>query len=744
MELESQGILHEIAKGRLAKEGGHMNIIKRNGQEMSFDMTKIKNAILKANNSVDEGQKHLTSEQIDQITADVTEKCKKLSRAVGVEEIQDLVEMGIMQKGAFEVAKNYITYRYRRQLARQINNTDKKIFAIIDGQNEEIKQENSNKNPTINSVQRDYMAGEVSKDLTRRFLLPPHIWKAHEEGLIHFHDADYFAQRMHNCDLVNLEDMLQNGTVISNVLIEKPHSFSTACNIATQIVAQVASNQYGGQSISLAHLAPFVDISRKKFRKEVEEELKLIGQENNKELVEKMTENRVRQEINKGVQTIQYQMITLMTTNGQTPFVTEFLYLGEAKNQQEKDDLALIIEETLNQRYQGVKNEQGVSITPAFPKIIYVLEEDNIHPQSKYYYLTKLAAKCTAKRLVPDYISEKKMKELKEGNCFPVMGCRSALSPWKDENGKYKFYGRFNQGVVTINLVDVALSSGKDFDKFWKIFDERLDLCYQALMVRHNRLKGTLSDVAPILWQHGAIARLKSGEKIDKLLYGGYSTISLGYAGLYECVKCMTGKSHTDPSATPFALEVMKYMNKACDKWKKETNIGFSIYGTPLESTTYKFAKCLQKRFGMIEGVTDKNYITNSYHVHVCENINAFDKLKFESQFQALSTGGAISYVEVPNMQDNLEAVMQVIRFIYDNIMYAELNTKSDYCQVCGYDGEIQIVEDDAGKLVWECPNCKNRDQTKMNVARRTCGYIGSQFWNQGRTQEIRDRVLHL
>lgn len=744
MELESQGILHEIAKGRLAKEGGHMNIIKRNGQEMSFDMTKIKNAILKANNSVDEGQKHLTSEQIDQITADVTEKCKKLSRAVGVEEIQDLVEMGIMQKGAFEVAKNYITYRYRRQLARQINNTDKKIFAIIDGQNEEIKQENSNKNPTINSVQRDYMAGEVSKDLTRRFLLPPHIWKAHEEGLIHFHDADYFAQRMHNCDLVNLEDMLQNGTVISNVLIEKPHSFSTACNIATQIVAQVASNQYGGQSISLAHLAPFVDISRKKFRKEVEEELKLIDQENNKELVEKMTENRVRQEINKGVQTIQYQMITLMTTNGQTPFVTEFLYLGEAKNQQEKDDLALIIEETLNQRYQGVKNEQGVSITPAFPKIIYVLEEDNIYPQSKYYYLTKLAAKCTAKRLVPDYISEKKMKELKEGNCFPVMGCRSALSPWKDENGKYKFYGRFNQGVVTINLVDVALSSGKDFDKFWKIFDERLDLCYQALMVRHNRLKGTLSDVAPILWQHGAIARLKSGEKIDKLLYGGYSTISLGYAGLYECVKYMTGKSHTDPSATPFALEVMKYMNKACDKWKKETNIGFSIYGTPLESTTYKFAKCLQKRFGMIEGVTDKNYITNSYHVHVCENINAFDKLKFESQFQALSTGGAISYVEVPNMQDNLEAVMQVIRFIYDNIMYAELNTKSDYCQVCGYDGEIQIVEDDAGKLVWECPNCKNRDQTKMNVARRTCGYIGSQFWNQGRTQEIRDRVLHL
>lgn len=721
-----------------------MNIIKRNGQEMSFDKTKIKNAILKANNSVGEGQKHLNEIDVDQITSAVTEKCKKLSRAVGVEEIQDMVEMGIMQKGAFEVAKNYITYRYRRQLARQINNTDKKIFAIIDGENEEIKQENSNKNPTINSVQRDYMAGEVSKDLAKRFLLPPHIWKAHEEGLIHFHDADYFAQRMHNCDLVNLEDMLQNGTVISNVLIEKPHSFSTACNIATQIVAQVASNQYGGQSISLAHLAPFVNISRQKFKKEVEEELKLIGQDTNKDLIEKMTEKRVRNEINKGVQTIQYQMITLMTTNGQTPFVTEFLYLGEAKNQQEKEDLALIIEETLNQRYLGVKNEQGISITPAFPKIIYVLEEDNIYPESKYYYLTKLAAKCTAKRLVPDYISEKKMKELKEGNCFPVMGCRSALSPWKDENGNYKFYGRFNQGVVTINLVDVALSSGKDLNKFWKIFDERLDLCYQALMVRHNRLKGTLSDVAPILWQHGAIARLKSGEKIDKLLYGGYSTISLGYAGLYECVKYMTGKSHTDPCATPFALKVMEYMNEACNKWKKETNIGFSIYGTPLESTTYKFAKCLQKRFGIIEGITDKNYITNSYHVNVCENINAFDKLKFESQFQALSSGGAISYVEVPNMQDNLEAVMQVIKFIYDNIMYAELNTKSDYCQVCGYDGEIQIVEDNDGKLVWECPNCKNRDQTKMNVARRTCGYIGSQFWNQGRTQEIRDRVLHL
>ena len=721
-----------------------MNIIKRNGQEMAFDQNKIRNAISKANNSVDAGIVRLTEKEINDVTNEVTAKCKKISRAVGVEEIQDFVEMAIMAKGAFEVAKNYITYRYRRQLARQFNSTDKKIFAIIDGENEEVKQENSNKNPTINSVQRDYMAGEVSKDLTKRFLLPEHIWKAHEEGLIHFHDADYFAQRMHNCDLVNLEDMLQNGTVISNVLIEKPHSFSTACNIATQIVAQVASNQYGGQSISLAHLAPFVDVSRQKIRKNVMDELKIIAKDKDDTLVDQITEKRVRQEINKGVQTIQYQMITLMTTNGQTPFVTEFLYLGEAKNQREKDDLALIIEETLKQRYDGVKNEKGVSITPAFPKIIYVLEEDNIYPDSKYYYLTKLAAKCTAKRLVPDYISEKKMKELKEGNCFPVMGCRSALSPWKDENGNYKFYGRFNQGVVTINLVDVALSSGGDMDKFWKIFDERLGLCYEALMVRHNRLKGTLSDVAPILWQHGAIARLKPGQTIDKLLYGGYSTISLGYAGLYECVKYMTGKSHTDPEATPFALKVMQHMNDATNKWKAETNIGFSIYGTPLESTTYKFAKCLQKRFGIIEGVTDKNYITNSYHVHVCEHINAFDKLKFESQFQALSTGGAISYVEVPNMQDNLEAVLQVMKFIYDNIMYAELNTKSDYCQVCGWDGEIMIVEDDAGKLVWECPKCGNRDQTKMNVARRTCGYIGSQFWNQGRTQEIKDRVLHL
>ena len=721
-----------------------MKIIKRNGQEMTFDAEKIKNAILKANMSVDENQTRLNQQQIDQIVKEVTEKCKEVSRSVGVEEIQDLVEMGIMAHGAFEVAKNYITYRYKRQLARQINSTDKKIFALIDGENEVIKQENSNKNPTINSVQRDYMAGEVSKDLTKRFLLPDHVWKAHEEGLIHFHDADYFAQRMHNCDLVNLEDMLQNGTVISNVLIEKPHSFSTACNIATQIVAQVASSQYGGQSISLAHLAPFVDVSRQKIRKDVIKELEEIGTKIDPALVDKLTEKRVRAEIDKGVQTIQYQVITLMTTNGQAPFVTEFLYLGEAKNQREKDDLALIIEETLKQRYNGVKNEQGVSITPAFPKIIYVLEEDNIRPDSKYYYLTKLAAKCTAKRLAPDYISEKKMKELKEGNCFPVMGCRSALSPWKDEDGNYKFYGRFNQGVVTLNLVDIALSSGKDIDKFWKIFDERLAICFDALMARHNRLKGTVSDVAPILWQHGAIARLKPGETIDKLLYGGYSTISLGYAGLYECVKYMTGKSHTDASATPFALEIMKYMNNACDKWKKETNIGFSIYGTPLESTTYKFAKCLQKRFGIIKGVTDKNYITNSYHVHVCEQINAFDKLKFESQFQALSSGGAISYVEVPNMQDNIEAVLQVIKFIYDNIMYAELNTKSDYCQVCGFDGEIQIVEDKDGKLVWECPNCKNRDQTKMNVARRTCGYIGSQFWNQGRTQEIRDRVLHL
>ncbi len=720
-----------------------MKIIKRNGQEMTFDSNKIKNAITKANLSVDDISKRMSESQIDKIVSKVTDECESMGRAVGVEEIQDFVEFGIMEQGAYEVAKNYITYRYIRQLARQVNTTDKQIFSLIDCQNEEVKQENSNKNPTINSVQRDYMAGEVSKDLTKRFLLPEHIWKAHEEGLIHFHDADYFAQRMHNCDLVNLEDMLQNGTVISNTLIEKPHSFSTACNIATQIVAQVASSQYGGQSISLAHLAPFVDVSRQKIRKEVEAELREACGKVDEDMLNKITEKRVRQEINRGVQTIQYQVITLMTTNGQAPFVTEFLYLGEAKNEREREDLALIIEETLKQRYEGVKNEKGVAITPAFPKIIYVLEEDNIHPESKYYYLTELAAKCTAKRLVPDYISEKKMKELKEGNCFPVMGCRSALSPWKDENGNYKFYGRFNQGVVTINLIDVALSSGGDMKKFWQILDERLNLCYEALMCRHNRLKGTLSDAAPILWQHGAIARLKPGEKIDKLLYGGYSTISLGYAGLYECTKYMTGKSHTDPDATPFAVKVMEKMNDACNKWKKETNIGFSIYGTPLESTTYKFAKCLQKRFGIIPGITDKNYITNSYHVHVTEQINAFDKLKFESQFQALSTGGAISYIEVPNMQDNIEAVLNVIKFIYDNIMYAELNTKSDYCQVCGYDGEIQIVEED-GKLIWECPNCHNRDQTKMNVARRTCGYIGSNFWNQGRTQEIKDRVLHL
>ena len=721
-----------------------MKVIKRDGKEVVFDSEKIRRAVTKGNESIRELSKRLTTEQIDRIVKNVVRECEVMGRAVGVEEIQDKVQHAIMAEGAYDVATSYIEYRYQHKLNRQANTTDKQILSLIDCDNEEVKQENSNKNPTVNSVQRDYMAGEVSKDLTKRFLLPEHIWKAHEEGLIHFLDADYFAQRMHNCDLVNLEDMLQNGTVISGTMIEKPHSFSTACNIATQIVAQVASSQYGGQSISLAHLAPFVDVSRQKIRRDVEAELKEATQNVDPKLVDKITEKRVREEINRGVQTIQYQVITLMTTNGQAPFLTEFLYLGEAKNERERDDLAMIIEETLEQRYQGVKNEKGVFITPAFPKIIYVLEESNIHPDSKYYYLTQLAAKCTAKRLVPDYISEKKMKELKEGNCFPVMGCRSNLSPWKDENGKYKFYGRFNQGVVTINLVDVALSSGKDMKKFWKIFDDRLDLCYEALMCRHNRLKGTPSDVAPILWQHGAIARLKPGEKIDKLLYGGYSTISLGYAGLYECVKYMTGKSHTDPEATPFALEIMKYMNDKCNQWKKETTIGFGIYGTPLESTTYKFAKCLQKRFGIIPGITDKNYITNSYHVHVTEPINAFDKLKFESQFQHLSTGGAISYVEVPNMQDNLEAVMQVIKYIYDNIMYAELNTKSDYCQVCGYDGEIVIEDDPDGKLIWVCPNCGNKDQTKMNVARRTCGYIGSQFWNQGRTQEIRDRVLHL
>ena len=666
-----------------------------------------------------------------------------MGRAPSVEEIQDMVENQIMGQDAFEVAKRYIRYRYTRSLARRANTTDNQILSLIECNNEEAKQENANKNPTVNSVQRDYMAGEVSKDITRRILLPQEIVEAHEQGIIHFHDSDYFAQHMHNCDLVNLEDMLQNGTVITGTLIEKPHSFSTACNIATQIVAQVASNQYGGQSISLAHLAPFVQVSREKIRGEVLTELQELGTTASEEKIARVVERRLRAEVERGVQTIQYQVVTLMTTNGQAPFITVFMYLNEAKNEQEKRDLAMIIEEVLLQRYEGVKNEKGVWVTPAFPKLIYVLQEDNIAPGTEYYYLTELAAKCTAKRMVPDYISEKKMKELKEGNCFPVMGCRSALSPWKDENGNYKFYGRFNQGVVTLNLVDVALSSGGDMDKFWKIFDERLDLCYRALMCRHNRLKGTLSDAAPILWQYGAIARLKKGEPIDKLLYGGYSTISLGYAGLCECVRYMTGKSHTDPSATPFALSVMQYMNTACERWKAETTIGFGIYGTPLESTTYKFAKCLQKRFGIIPGVTDKPYITNSYHVHVTEEIDAFSKLAFEAQFQALSTGGAISYVEVPNMQQNLEAVLQIIRYIYDNIMYAELNTKSDYCQVCGYDGEIQIVEDD-GKLVWECPNCGNRDQDTMNVARRTCGYIGTQFWNQGRTAEIKERVLHL
>ena len=649
-----------------------------------------------------------------------------------------------MATGAFELAKRYVRYRYKRSLVRKANTTDNRILSLIECNNEDVKQENSNKNPSVNSVQRDYMAGEVSRDLTQRMLLPEDIVEADKEGIIHFHDSDYYAQHMHNCDLVNLEDMLQNGTVISGTMIEKPHSFSTACNIATQIIAQVASNQYGGQSISLAHLAPFVQVSRDKIRAEVLQEMEMVGIDYPKQVLNDIVEGRLKKEIIKGVQTIEYQVITLMTTNGQAPFLTVFMYLNEAKDEREKKDLAMIIEETLKQRYKGVKNEAGVWVTPAFPKLIYVLEEDNIDEGSPYFYLTELAAKCTSKRLVPDYISEKKMKELKEGNCFPVMGCRSALSPWKDENGNYKFYGRFNQGVVTINLVDVALSSGGDEDKFWKVFDERLDLCYRALMCRHNRLKGTLSDAAPILWQFGALARLKKGEKIDNLLYGGYSTISLGYAGLYECVKYMTGKSHTDPSATQFALDVMKYMNKACDRWKEETNIGFSIYGSPIESTTYKFAKCLQKRFGIIPGVTDKSYITNSYHVNVCEPIDAFDKLKFESQFQALSTGGAISYVEVPNMQDNIPAVLQVIRFIYDNIMYAELNTKSDYCQECGFDGEIQIVTSEDGKLEWECPHCGNRNQDTLNVARRTCGYIGTQFWNQGRTQEIKERVLHL
>ena len=719
-----------------------MKIIKRNGAEEDFDNNKIVVAVAKANTAA--GKNKLSLEQIKDIADYVEYKCVKLNRAVSVEEIQDMVENQIMSTGAFELAKDYVRYRYQRSLIRKANTTDNRILSLIECNNEDVKQENSNKNPTVNSVQRDYMAGEVSKDLTKRMLLPQDIVEADREGIIHFHDSDYFAQHMHNCDLVNLEDMLQNGTVISETRIEKPHSFSTACNIATQIIAQVASNQYGGQSISLAHLAPFVDVSRKKIYAEVQEEVKTFGCMPSEKAIHEVVENRLRKEVTKGVQTIQYQVITLMTTNGQAPFLTVFMYLNEAKNEREKKDLAMIIEETLKQRCQGVKNESGVWITPAFPKLIYVLEEDNVNEGTEYYYLTEMAAKCTAKRLVPDYISEKKMMEFKEGNCFPVMGCRSALSPWKDENGNYKFYGRFNQGVVTINLVDVALSSGGDMEAFWKIFDERLDLCYRALMCRHNRLRGTLSDAAPILWQNGALARLKKGETIDRLLYGGYSTISLGYAGLYECVKYMTGKSHTDQAATPFALEVMEYMNKACNRWKDETNIGFSIYGSPIESTTYKFAKCLQKRFGIIEGVTDRSYITNSYHVNVSEEIDAFSKLKFESQFQALSTGGAISYVEVPNMQNNIPAVLGIIRYIYDNIMYAELNTKSDFCQECGFDGEIQIVTDESGKLVWECPKCGNRDENKLNVARRTCGYIGTQFWNQGRTQEIKERVLHL
>ena len=723
-----------------------MKIIKRNGAEVPFDITKIITAVTKASDSVG-GKARLSREQITDIAAAVTDQCQALNRAISVEEIQDMVENQLMDIKAHDIARHYITYRYIQSLKRQTNTTDERILSLIECQNEEVKQENANKNPTVNSVQRDYMAGEISKDLTARLLLDPEIVKAHQEGLIHFHDSDYFAQHMHNCDLVNLDDMLQNGTVISGTYIEKPHSFSTACNIATQIIAQVASNQYGGQSISLTHLAPFVDVSRKKIAAEVEAEME--GLDVSAERKREIVERRLRSEINRGVQTIQYQVVTLMTTNGQAPFITVFMYLGEARNAQEKADLAIIIEETIRQRYQGVKNEAGVWITPAFPKLIYVLEEDNIHPGDPYYYLTELAAKCTAKRMVPDYISEKKMLELKvdkngEGHCYTCMGCRSFLTPYIDpETGKPKYYGRFNQGVVTINLVDVALSSGGNFDKFWKIFDERLALCHRALQARHKRLLGTPSDAAPILWQYGALARLKKGEKIDKLLFGGYSTISLGYAGLYECVKYMTGKSHTDAGAKPFALSVMQHMNDKCNEWKKAENMDYSLYGTPLESTTYKFAKCLQKRFGIVPGITDKNYITNSYHVHVSEQIDAFTKLKFESDFQRLSPGGAISYVEVPNMQDNLEAVMSVLQFIYDNIMYAELNTKSDYCQCCGYDGEIKIVEDD-GKLVWECPKCGNRDQNKLNVARRTCGYIGTQFWNQGRTQEIKDRVLHL
>ena len=722
-----------------------MRIIKRSGAEVDFDISKIIAAIYKANAVVGEDDK-LKKSQVDRIANTVENQCMSMNRAMSVEEIQDMVEDGIMRENAYEVARRYITYRYVQSIKRKNNTTDDKILSLIECDNEEVKQENSNKNPTVASVQRDYMAGEVSKDLTERILLDSEVVEAHKAGILHFHDSDYFAQHMHNCDLVNLEDMLQNGTVISGTFIEKPHSFSTACNIATQIIAQVASSQYGGQSISLTHLAPFVDVSRKKIRDEIEAEMYGLNVSNERK--EEIVENRLRKEITKGVQTIQYQVVTLMTTNGQAPFITVFMYLNEAKNEQEKEDLALIIEEMIRQRYQGVKNESGVWVTPAFPKLIYVLEEDNVRPGSRYYHLTKLAAKCTAKRLVPDYVSEKKMFEYKidkngNGNCYTPMGCRSFLTPYVDENGKPKYYGRFNQGVVTINLVDVALSSGGDTTKFWDIFDERLELCHRALRARHERLKGTPSDVAPILWQYGALGRLKKGEPIDKLLYGGYSTISLGYAGLYECVKYMTGKSHTDDAAKPFALSVMQRMNDKCNEWKKAENIDYSPYGTPLESTTYKFAKALQKRFGIIEGITDKNYITNSYHVHVAEDIDAFTKLKFESEFQKLSPGGAISYVEVPNMQDNLEAVMSLLGFIYDNIMYAELNTKSDYCQECGYDGEIKIVKD-KGKLVWKCPKCGNTDQSKLNVARRTCGYIGTQFWNQGRTQEIADRVLHL
>ena len=724
-----------------------MRIIKRNGAEVGFDITKIIIAITKANEAVAEADR-MTPVQIQRIAESVELQCQKMNRAPTVEEIQDMVEHHIMAHGAFEVAKHYITYRYTRSLVRKSNTTDDKILSLIECNNEEAKQENSNKNPVVNSTQRDYMAGEVSRDITNRILLPKDIVDAHNEGIIHFHDTDYYAQHMHNCDLVNLEDMLQNGTVITGTLIEKPHSFATACNIATQIVAQVASNQYGGQSISLTHLAPFVQVSREKIRASVRDEFDTVGVSVTEDKINAIAEKRLREEIRRGVQTIQYQVVTLLTTNGQAPFITVFMYLGEARSEQERADLAVIIEEMLLQRYQGVKNEKGVWVTPAFPKLIYVLEEDNIHEDSKYWYLTQLAAKCTAKRMVPDYISEKKMLELKvdkngEGHCYPCMGCRSFLTPYVDENGKPKYYGRFNQGVVTVNLPDIALSSGGNIEKFWRIFDERMELCHRALLCRHERLKGTLSDAAPILWQYGACARLKKGEPIDKLLYGGYSTISLGYAGLFECVKYMTGKSHTDPSATPFALEIMNALNAACKKWKAQHNIDFSLYGTPLESTTYKFAKCLQKRFGVVEGITDKGYVTNSYHVHVTEPIDAFKKLEFEAQFQHLSPGGAISYVEVPDMQNNLDAVLEVMKFIYDHIIYAELNTKSDYCQVCGWDGEIEIVEQD-GKLIWKCPQCGNTDQDKMNVARRTCGYIGTQFWNQGRTQEIKDRVLHL